>query len=82
MGSARRSARGLFREGAEGYRRAVEKALAAKPGAPAPTLGLGKVYFSKNDVAKALQLFEQVAAQKGTPEAAEAEVFIKELKKQ
>jgi tetratricopeptide (TPR) repeat protein len=59
-----------------------EKALAAKPGAPAPTLGLGKVYFSKNDVAKALQLFEQVAAQKGTPEAAEAEVFIKELKKQ
>ena len=62
--------------------RSIEKALAAKPGAPAPTLGLGKVYFSKNDVAKALQLFEQVAAQKGTPEAAEAEVFIKELKKQ
>ena len=58
-----------------------EKALAAKPGAPAPTLGLAKVYFSKNDVARALQLFEQVAAQKGTPEAAEAEVFIKELKK-
>jgi tetratricopeptide (TPR) repeat protein len=58
-----------------------EKALAAKPGAPAPTLGLAKVYFSKQDVAKALQLFEQVAAQKGTPEAAEAEVFIKELKK-
>ncbi len=58
-----------------------EKALAVKPGAPAPTLGLGKVYFSKSDVAKALQLFEQVAAQKGTPEAAEAEVFIKELKK-
>ena len=59
-----------------------EKALAAKPGAPAPAMGLGKVYFSKNDVARALQLFEQVAAQKGTPEAAEAEVFIKELKKQ
>ena len=58
-----------------------EKALAAKPGAPAPALGLGKVYFSKNDVARALQFFEQVAAQKGTPEAAEAEVFIKELKK-
>jgi tetratricopeptide (TPR) repeat protein len=59
-----------------------EKALAVKPGAPAPTLGLGKVYFSKGDVAKALQLFEQVAASaKGTPEAAEAEVFIKELKK-
>jgi tetratricopeptide (TPR) repeat protein len=59
-----------------------EKALAVKPGAPAPTLGLAKIYFSKQDVAKALQLFEQVAAQKGTPEAAEAEVFIKELKKQ
>ena len=59
-----------------------EKALAAKPGAPAPTLGLGKVYFSKQDVARALQLFEQVAASaKGTPEAAEAEAFIKELKK-
>jgi tetratricopeptide (TPR) repeat protein len=59
-----------------------EKALAVKLGAPAPTLGLGKVYFSKGDVAKALQLFEQVAASaKGTPEAAEAEVFIKELKK-
>jgi tetratricopeptide (TPR) repeat protein len=59
-----------------------EKAVAVKPGAPAPTLGLAKIYFSKQDVAKALQLFEQVAAQKGTPEAAEAEVFIKELKKQ
>jgi tetratricopeptide (TPR) repeat protein len=59
-----------------------EKALAAKPNAPAPTLGLGKVYFSKGDVAKALQLFQQVAASaSGTPEAAEAEVFIKELKK-
>jgi len=59
-----------------------DKALAVKPNAPAPTLGLGKVYFSKGDVAKALQLFQQVAASSpGTPEAAEAEVFIKELKK-
>lgn len=59
-----------------------EKALAAKPNAPAPTLGLGKVYFSKGDVAKALQLFQQVVASApGTAEAAEAEVFVKELKK-
>jgi tetratricopeptide (TPR) repeat protein len=59
-----------------------EKALTVKSNAPAPTLGLGKAYFSKGDVAKALQLFQQVAASApGTPEAAEAEVFIKELKK-
>src|SRR4029077_8163475 len=59
-----------------------EKALAVKPGAAAPTLGLGKVYFSKGDAAKALQAFEKVAVSApGTPEAAEAEVFIKELKK-
>jgi tetratricopeptide (TPR) repeat protein len=59
-----------------------EKALAARPNAAGPTLGLGKVHFSKGDVAKALELFEKVAASApGTPEAAEAEVFIKELKK-
>jgi len=59
-----------------------ERALAVKPDAAAPKLGLGKVHFSKGDVAKALQLFQQVAASApGTPEAAEAEVFIKELKK-
>jgi tetratricopeptide (TPR) repeat protein len=59
-----------------------EKALAVKPNAPGPTLGLGKIHFSKGDVAKALELFQKVAASApGTPEAAEAEVFIKELKK-
>jgi tetratricopeptide (TPR) repeat protein len=59
-----------------------EKALAARPKAPAPTLGLGKVHFSKGDVAKALELFQQVVVSApGTQVAAEAEVFIKELKK-
>lgn len=59
-----------------------ERALAVKPDAAAPKLGLGKVHFSKGDVAKALQLFQQVAASApGTPEAAEAEVFITELRK-
>jgi tetratricopeptide (TPR) repeat protein len=59
-----------------------EKALAAKPAAAAPTLGLAKIQFSKGDVPKALQLFEQVVqSAPGSPEAAEAEVFIKELKK-
>lgn len=59
-----------------------EKALAAKPNAAGPTLGLGKAQFSKGDVTKALELFQKVVASApGTPEAAEAEVFIKELKK-
>jgi hypothetical protein len=40
------------------------------------------VVFSKGDAAKALELFEQVvAAHPGTPEAAQAATFIKELKK-
>lgn len=59
-----------------------EQALAAKPGAAAPTLGLAKVRFSKGEVDKALQLFEQVVAtHPGTPEATQAEAFIKELRK-
>lgn len=59
-----------------------EKALAIKADAPAPRLGLAKAYFSKGDVEKALQHFKQVAATApGTPEAAEAETFIKELTK-
>ena len=59
-----------------------DKALAAKPDNAAAKLGLGKVYFSKGDVAKALELFQQVVASApGTPEAAQAEAFIKELKK-
>ncbi len=60
-----------------------EKALAAKPGAPTPTLGLAKAYLSKGDSARALELFEQVvAAAPGTPEATQAEAFITGLKKQ
>jgi tetratricopeptide (TPR) repeat protein len=59
-----------------------EGALAAKPNAAGPKLGLGKAHFSKGDVPKALELFQQVVASApGTPEAAEAEAFIKELKK-
>ena len=45
-------------------------------------LGLAKVYASKGDVAKALDLFDKVvAAHPGTPEAEQAAVFIKELRK-
>lgn len=59
-----------------------EKALAVKPDAAAPKLGLGKVHFSKGNVDRALQLFQQVvASMPGSPEAAEAEAFIKELEK-
>lgn len=59
-----------------------QKALAAKPGAASPTLGLAKAHFSKGEVDQALKLFEEVVAtHPGTPEAAQAEVFIKELKK-
>jgi tetratricopeptide (TPR) repeat protein len=61
---------------------AFEKALAARPDAVAPKLGLGKVSFSKGDVERALRLFrEVVAASPGSPEAAEAQAFIKELEK-
>jgi tetratricopeptide (TPR) repeat protein len=59
-----------------------EKALAARPNDPAPKLGLAKVRFSQGNVSQALQLFEQIAAaHPGTPEAAQAATFIKELKK-
>ncbi len=52
------------------------------PDAAAPKLGLGKCAFSKGDVDQALQYFKQVVSSApGTPEAAEAEVFIKELNK-
>ena len=62
-GGRRRSARCISRRATPTRPTAqFEKALAAKPGAPAPTLGLAKVYFSKGDVAKALELFEQVVA--------------------
>lgn len=60
-----------------------DKTLAVRPGAAAPTLGLAKVHASKGDVDKALALFDQiVAAHPGTPEARQAEAFIKELRKQ
>jgi tetratricopeptide (TPR) repeat protein len=59
-----------------------QKALAAKPGAAVPTLGLGKCAFSQGKVPEALDLFKKVATgAPGTPEAAEAEAFIKELEK-
>jgi tetratricopeptide (TPR) repeat protein len=59
-----------------------QKVLAAKPGAAGATLGMGKVHFSKGEVDKALALFEQVVAQHpGTPEAVQADAFIKELRK-
>ena len=59
-----------------------EKALAARPGTAAPMLGLAKVHASKGDVPKALELFDKVvAAHPGTPEAEQAAVFIKELRK-
>ncbi len=57
-------------------------ALPVKPGAPAPKLGLAKCLFSKGDIDQALKYLQQVVASSpGTPEAAEAETFIKELTK-
>ena len=57
------------------------KALAVKPSAAA-SLGLAKVHFSKGEVDQALKVFEQVVAMHpGTPEAKQADVFIKELRK-
>jgi tetratricopeptide (TPR) repeat protein len=60
-----------------------DKALAARPETAAPMLGLAKVHASKGDVQKALALFDKVvAAHPGTPEAEQAAVFIKELRRQ
>jgi tetratricopeptide (TPR) repeat protein len=59
-----------------------EKALAARPGLPIPTLGLAKAHLSNGDTDKALALFRQVVASSpGTPEAAQADIFVKELEK-
>ncbi len=59
-----------------------ERALAAKPDAPAPRLGVAKAYFSKGDVEKALENFRQVTANApNSREAAEANTFIAELSK-
>lgn len=58
------------------------RVLAAKPGAAGATLGMAKIHFSKSEVARALELFDQVVANHpGTPEAKQAETFIKELRK-
>jgi tetratricopeptide (TPR) repeat protein len=60
-----------------------EKALVVRPDAAAPMLGLAKVHSSKGDVQKALELFDKVvAAHPGTPEAEQAAMFIKELRKE
>jgi tetratricopeptide (TPR) repeat protein len=57
-------------------------ARAARPNAPAPTLGLAKCLFSKGDTDQALQYLQQVVTSSpGTPEAAEAAEFIKAIKK-
>lgn len=59
-----------------------QRVLAAVSGHGGATLGMAKVQFSRGDTTKALELFEQVvAAHPGTPEAAQAETFVKELKK-
>jgi tetratricopeptide (TPR) repeat protein len=59
------------------------RVLAAKPGAAGATLGMAKIHFSKNEVEKALELFDRVVANyPGTPEAKQAETFIKELRKE
>lgn len=59
-----------------------QRVLAARPDNAAALLGAGKVHFSRNDTARALELFERVVAvHPGTPEAAQAATFIKELKK-
>jgi tetratricopeptide (TPR) repeat protein len=59
-----------------------DAALAIRPVAAAPMLGLAKVHFSKGEVEKALALFDRLVTQHpGTPEAAQAAAFIKELRK-
>lgn len=58
------------------------KAVAANADALAPRIGLGKAYFSKGEVNTALEHFRKVVSTApGTPEAAEADAFIKELEK-
>ncbi|MEZ5291332.1 MAG: tetratricopeptide repeat protein [Vicinamibacterales bacterium] len=59
-----------------------QRVLAVRPDSAAALLGMGKVHFSRNDAPKALEFFEKVvAAHPGTPEAAQAAAFVKELKK-
>jgi tetratricopeptide (TPR) repeat protein len=72
-----------FAEGdAERARARYERALAARPVDPAPKLGLGKICFGAGDYEGAERFFRDVAASApGSPQAAEAEAFLKELEK-
>ena len=59
-----------------------QRVLTARPDNAAALLGMGKVHFSRSDTAKALESFERVVARHpGTPEAAQAATFVRELKK-
>ena len=59
-----------------------QQALTVRPDAPAPKLGLAKAAFSKGDLDLARKQFQDVATTvPGTPEAAEAEAFLRELEK-
>lgn len=59
-----------------------QRVLAAQPGNAAALLGMGKVHFNRNEPAKALEIFERVVGtHPGTPEASQAETFVKALKK-
>ncbi len=57
-----------------------QKALAARPDSAGAKIGQGKVHATKGELDKALAVFREVAASApGTPEAAQAETFIKAL---
>lgn len=57
-----------------------EAVLAARPGAANAKVGMGKVHASRGDLEKALSMFTDVrTSAPGTPEAAQAEAFIKAL---
>lgn len=59
-----------------------QRVLVAQPANAAALLGMGKVHFNRNESAKALELFERVVAtHPGSPEASQAETFVKALKK-
>jgi tetratricopeptide (TPR) repeat protein len=59
-----------------------ERARAARPGDPAPKLGLGKICFGAGDHDGAERYFRDVAASApGSPQAAEAEAFLREIEK-
>ena len=62
VGSDRHARRGVLRQRARTTRRSRSSRRRWRRSRmpPAPTLGLGKVHFSKGDVAKALELFQKV----------------------